>query len=153
MKRVALILFLTAIGCGKSSNTPESQDHSTPNTTAAPTTSGKPSDSEAITSIREYFTDPGMGWSNVEVMQVSAPVEAPKEAAPGMSELWAYSVTMTGENVIGEKVLNRNWLVLIGRENGKPKVKDCFNSLERVTASPLGKDWWAKSGLPEPVLD
>lgn len=153
MKRTALLLILAAVGCGTSPAPSEPTGHQAPPALPAATTSGTPSESEAVASIREYFTDPGMGWSNVEVMQVSAPVEAPKAAAPGVSELWAYSVTMTGDNVVNERVLNKNWLVLIGRENGKPKVTDCFNSLERVAASPLGKDWWAKSGLPEPVAD
>lgn len=155
MKRVSLFLLLAAaVGCGGKPADPTGDNKAQPgDAQAAATTAGKPTEAEAIASIREFFTDPGMNWKNVEVMSVSPPVEAPKEAAPGVSELWAYSVTMTGDNVIGEKVLNKNWLILIGRENGKPRVKHCFNSLERVASSPLGKEWWAKSGLPEPVVE
>jgi hypothetical protein len=155
MKRASILFtVLIAVGCGgKPAPSTGEQQQAGGSTTQPATTAGKPSEAEALASIREYFSNPGSGWSNVEVVAVSVPVEAPKEAAPGVSELWAYSVTMTCDNVIGEKMLNKNCLILIGREYGKPSVKDYFNSLERVAASPLGKDWWAKSGLPEPVVE
>jgi hypothetical protein len=154
MKRASLFLFiLAAVGCG-GKPAPSTGEQQQAGSSALPaTTAGKPSEAEALASIREYFSNPSCGWSNVEVVAVSAPIEAPKEAAPGVSELWAYSVTMTCDNVIGDKMLNKNCLILIGREHGKPSVKDYFNSLERVAASGLGKDWWAKSGLPEPVVE
>jgi hypothetical protein len=147
MKRVALFLLVFAAGCG-GKPAPEAPEAKSPTVGGpAPTTAGKPSEDEAAASIKEYFTDPGMGWSNVEVKELSAPVAAPADAG----DLWAYSVTMTCDNVVGDKMLNKNWLILIGRENGKPRVKDYYQSLERVAGSPLGKEWFAKSGLPEPA--
>ena len=84
---------------------------------------------------------------------MSEPVDAPKELVPGGGEAWACSVNMTCENVFGDKQQNRNWLVVIGRDGGKAKVKDYYNDLTRMANSPVGKDWFAKNGFAEPTID
>lgn len=112
-----------------------------------------PSTNEAIDSIRDFFTDSGIGLSNVEVENVSAPVEAPNESVQGSSKVWACSVTLKCDNVIGEKQLNKNWLVLIGREQGKARVASYYKSLTEISESKLGKEWFAKSGFAEPSIE
>jgi hypothetical protein len=89
----------------------------------------------------------------VEVDKVSEAVVAPKELVPGGGEGWAYSVSMTCENVVGDKQQNKNWLVVIGRDRGKVKVKDYYNDLTKMANSPVGKDWFAKNGFAEPTID
>ena len=159
MKRVSLFLLLFAIGCGGNQPASPKADSAPPSGNASasanPATVGKPSEDEAVASIREYCTDPGsgVGYLNVDVEKVSAAVEAPKEVAAGTGEAWAYSVDMTCESIVGDKLHAKNWLMLIGRENGKVKVKDCYHDLERASTSPLGKDWWAKNGFPEPSIE
>jgi hypothetical protein len=42
---------------------------------------------------------------------------------------------------------NKNWLIVIGREAGKAKVKDYYNDPTRMANSPVGRDWFAKNGF------
>ncbi len=157
MKRVSLMMLAFVIGCGGSQTgapSPESNTPSAENASSATSSTGKPSEDEAIESIREFFTDPSqaIGFLKCDVEKISAPIETPKEVLNG--ETWAFSVTVKGKSLVGDTdILHRNWLILIGRENGKAKVKEYFHSLERVANSPLGKEWWAKTGLPEPTTD
>jgi len=146
MKRVSLLMLVFAIGCGGNKSQAPSANNAQP---ANGPTAPKPSDEEAIASIRTFLTDPsaGIGFQSVEVEAVSPPMEAPKEAG----DAWVYSVSMKCESILGDKLHHKNWLMLVGRQDGKVKVKECFNNLERIKESPLGNDWWAKSGLPEPT--
>jgi hypothetical protein len=151
VKKYCALLFVFAIGCGSKSNQPPGGDAQP----AAAPVAGKPNPDETIASIREYFTDPayGVGFHSVQVEKVSDPVDAPKELVPGGGEAWACSVSMTCENVFGDKQQNRNWLVVIGRDGGKAKVKDYYNDLTKMANSPVGKEWFAKNGFAEPTID
>ena len=60
---------------------------------------------------------------------------------------------MNCNNVIGERQQNKNWLVLIGRENGRATVKDYFCNVERVEQSALGGEWFAKKGFAAPGIE
>ncbi len=153
MKRTSTLLLLFALGCGGSQPTPNAARQDQP--TAMPLPTGKPNAEETIASIREYFTDPGTGtgYLKVDVDKVSEPVAAPKELVPGGGEAWAYSVTMTCENVVGDKQQNKNWLIVIGRDHGKARVKDYFNDLTKMANSPVGKEWFAKNGFGEPTIE
>lgn len=154
MKRTSLLFLLFAIGCGGS---PSSQpaDNAKQPIAGAPAPTGTPNADEAIATIREYFTDPGagVGFLKVDVEKVSEPVPAPRELVPGGGEAWAYSVTMTCENVVGDKQQNKNWLIVIGRDAGKATVKDYFNDLTKMSKSPVGKEWFAKTGFAEPTIE
>jgi hypothetical protein len=150
MKRISLAMLAFAIGCGgeKPSQTPTNENgHSAQTTAAIPVE--KPSTAEAIASIQAFLTDPaaGVGFQNVEVETVSQPLAAPKEAGDG----WVYSVSLKCDNILGDKLHHKNWLLLVDRQDGKVKVKECYHNLERIKQSPLGSEWWAKSGLPEPT--
>jgi hypothetical protein len=153
MKRAYVLVFAFAMGCGGNPpSQPKAQQSSESSSTApanAITSAGKPSEEEAIATIREYFAAPdsGAGFLNVEVEKISAPIDTPKE----QGDTWAYSVSLKGESMVGGMTIHhQNWVVLVGREDGRTKVKDYFHTLERAANSPLGKDWWAKSGLPAP---
>lgn len=148
-------MLLFAIGCGGSQPTqPAGGDNSNQNG-AAPAPAVKPNADEAVASIREYFTDPGtgVGFLKVEVEKVSEPVAAPRELAPDGAECWAYSVNMTCENIVGDKQQNKNWLIVIGRDQGKARVKDYYHDLTKMANSPVGKDWFAKNGFVEPTIE
>jgi hypothetical protein len=152
MKRVSLLFLTFAIGCGSSqSSAPSTGSKQQPAATTEVAATGKPSSDEAIDSIREYFTDrgAGVGYQKVDVERVSDPVEAPKD----VGEAWAFSVTMKCESILGDTLHNKNWLVLIGREQGKAKVKQVYNDLNRIAESPLGKEWFVKSKFPEPSVE
>jgi hypothetical protein len=156
VKRIsALFLGFAIIGCGSKATQPAGEGDKNQQPVAAVVATGKPNSDEAIASIREYFTDPagGVGFLNVEVEKVSEAVAAPRELVPGGGEGWAYSVSMTCENVVGDKQQNKNWLVVIGRDSGKVKVKDYYNDLTKMVNSPVGKDWFAKNGFAEPTID
>lgn len=150
MKRISLAMLAFAIGCGggNQSKTPTAENGQPANATSAAATT-RPSEAEAAAIIRDYLTDPasGVGFQNIELEKVSQPLEAPKE----VGDAWVYSVSMKCESVIGDKLHNKNWLILVGHQDGKVKVKECYHNLERIKESPLGNDWWAKSGLPEPT--
>jgi hypothetical protein len=154
MKRTSVLLLLFALGCGGSQPTPPDAGKQV-QPAAAPLPTGKPNAEEAIASIREYFTDPGSGtgYLRVDVDKVSEPVAAPSALVPGGGEAWAYSVTMTCENVVGDRQHNKNWLIVIGRDRGKATVKDYFNDLTRMANSPVGKEWFAKNGFGEPTIE
>ena len=152
MKRTSALLLLFAIGCGGSKPSQPAENKDQP-VAAAPVE--KPNADEAIASIREYFTDPGagVGFLKVEVDKVSEPVPAPRELVPGGGDAWAYSVTMTCENVVGDRQQNKNWLIVIGRDRGKATVKDYYNDLTRMANSAVGKEWFAKNGFAEPTIE
>ena len=153
MKRISTLLFLFAIGCGGQTSQPT--ENKVQPAVEAPLATGKPNPEEAVASIREFFMDPGagVGFLKIDIDKVSEPVVAPRELVPGGGEAWAYSVSMTCENVVGDKQQNKNWLIVIGRERGKATVKDYFNDLTRLSNSPVGKDWFAKNGFGEPTID
>jgi hypothetical protein len=155
--RYSVLMLVFAVGCGSKPSQPSSGDaNQQPGVAAhAPTTMGKPNPDETVALIREFFTDParGVGFLNVQVEQVSEAVPAPKELVPGGGEGWAYSVNMTCENVVGDRMHNKNWLVVIGRDAGKARVKDYYNDLTKMSNSPVGKEWFAKNGFGEPTID
>jgi hypothetical protein len=151
MKRLmSLLLFGCAVGCGGNQPAaPVAESQSSPRSAPVVAT-GKPSTDEAISSIREYFSTPVCGFSNIQVEKISDPVEAPKQAAG--DDAWVCSVTMNCNNVIGCPQQNKNWLVLMSRDHGRVTVKDHYHNLERLEQSPLGKQWFAQKGFPEPVV-
>ena len=144
------LVFAFAVGCNDAK--PAATTDAAQSGTQSPTT-GKPNTDETVASIREYFSGPEVGFTNVQVEKVSDPVEAPKQVVEGLGEAWVCSVTMNCNNVIGEHQQNKNWLVLINRENGHATVKDHYYSLERVENSPLGKEWFAQKGFPTPAIE
>jgi hypothetical protein len=153
MKRVLIVVVAFAIGCNGSQPSQPKTPQNSDSTSAAPAkafpSAGKPSEEEAVASIREYFTAPGSGagFLSVEIERISAPIDTPKEHG----DTWAYSVSLKGESLVGGMTIHhKNWVVLVGREDGRTRVKDYYHTLERAANSPLGKDWWAKSGLPSP---
>ena len=89
----------------------------------------------------------------MQIEKVSEPVEAPRNAIQGAGDVWVCSVTMSSNDVFGNKQLNKNWLVLIGRDNGKPTVKQYYNNLEGVETSAIGKEWFVKKGFPTPEIE
>jgi hypothetical protein len=152
MKRFLSLLMLScAIGCGGGKpDSPGSAEKSQPGQSAPlamPT--GKPSAEEAVSTIRQFFSQPGVGFSNVQIEKISEAVEAPPEAGLGWGEVWVYAVTMHCE-FLGDRQLNKDWLVLMNRENGRATVKDYYHNLERVQFSPLGKDWFVSKGFADP---
>ena len=153
MKRISALVLVFAIGCGSSSSPTTSGDAKGQAAATAPEV--MPNRDEAIASIREFFTDPGggVGYLKVDVEQVSDAIPAPRELVPGGGSGWAFSVNMSCENVVGDRQQNRNWLIVIGREQGKAKVKDYYNDLTRMANSPAGRDWFAKSGFGEPTIE
>ena len=155
MKRViAMISMVFAVGCGGSPSNGPAADNKTSSTSgvAASSAEGKPSSEEATNTIREFFSGPSVGFSNVEVEKVSDPVETPKSFSQSWGDVWIYCVTMTCKNVVCEKQKNKDWLVFINRENGKATVKDYYGNLEKVEKSPLGKSWFVQKGLPDPTV-
>ncbi len=153
MKRFYLfVLFSFAIGCGSKPSSPTAATNEPAAPARVATTCGKPSADEAAASIREYFTDPGVGCSDVQIETLSEPVEAPVVVRPGTNEAWFFSTTMTCNNVVGEKLKNKDCLLLIARENGRPTVKECYNCLERLQQSPVGKEWFTSKGFAEPAI-
>ena len=147
MKRyLSLLVVLFAMGCGQSKSPTSDKTGGEPEMPA-----GKPSSDETIASVRDFFAECGL--SNVQIEKVSEPVEAPRNAIQGAGDVWVCSVTMTSNDVFGNKQLNKNWLVLIGRDNGKPTVKQYYNNLEGVETSAIGKEWFVKKGFPTPEIE
>lgn len=158
MKRFSSLLLILIVGCSASSPTsnkehPSSSPASSEATMAV--TTGKPSLDETKESIRDFFTDPCMGvcYSKVEIQSISEPIQAPAALIQDNSQAWGCSVTMTCASILGDQIINKNWIILIGRENGKAKVKDYYNNLMRLTSSPAGKEWVAQNKFSEPTIE
>ena len=149
MKRyLSLLVVLFAMGCGSQPTSPKSEKTGDE---SASLPAGKPSPDETIASVRDFFAECGL--SNLQVEKVSEPVEAPRNAIQGTGDVWVCSVTMSSNDVFGNKQLNKNWLVMIGRDHGKPTVKQYYSNLEGVVNSPLGMEWFAKKGFPTPEVE
>jgi hypothetical protein len=150
----AMVLFAFTMGCdGSKPSAPTAEKPGSLSLASSFPTTGKPNRDEVVASINEFFSGPGAGFTNVRVETVSDPVDAPPTVVRDMGEAWVCSMTMTCNNVIGDRQQNKNWLVLIGRENGRATVKDYFCNLERIEQSALGGVWFASKGFAAPGIE
>jgi hypothetical protein len=148
-----IALFAFIVGCDGAKPSAPATEKPGPESLAKPfPTTGKPNRDEAVDCIREFFSGPGAGFTNVRVETVSEPIDAPPTIVHEVGEAWVCSMSMTCNNVIGEHQQNRNWLILIVRENGRATVKDYFCNLERIEQSALGGEWFAQKGFAAPGI-
>lgn len=142
MKRAIALLGLALLlgGCGESGK-PAVE-------TAADANKPAPDETKAL--IATYLGQ--CGCKDVELAQLTD-TEVPKESkAPG--EVWAYTFTAHYTNVIGERQTSENWVAVVGRFDGKPCVRGCFDSSKRLVGGHNGGESTETANLtPAPPVE
>jgi hypothetical protein len=129
-------LALLVIGCGGGKEGKPVAD------AGAPT--GKPAPDEAKACIVTYLNQ--CGWKDVELARLSDQPELPAGAGAG-GEAWAFSFTAHYTNVLGERRTSANWLAVVARAEGKPRVTSCFDEARRLVGGNTGAEASEKGTL------
>ena len=126
MKRAMALLGLALLlgGCGESGK-PSAE-------VAAPPSKPAPHEAKAI--ITAYLGQ--CGWKDVELAQLTD-TEVPKESK-AHGEVWAFTFTAHYTNVIGERQTSENWVAVVGRFDGSPCVRVCFDRSKRLVGGHNG---------------
>lgn len=132
MRATALLgLALLAAGCGDGGK--PTADQAAPD--APP---GKPAVDEARMCIAAYLGQ--CGWKDVELSGVADHDGMPKGAPAPTGEAWAFTFSATYTNLFGERQASVNWVAVLGRSDGQPCVKSCYDDSRRLVGGHSGAE-------------
>ncbi len=122
-------LALLAVGC---------TDSSKPKADANLAATGKPADDETKACITSYLVQ--CGWKEVELTRLDERADVPREAMILSGEAWAFTFTARYTNVVGERLTSENWVAVLARDEGKPRVKSCLDSAKKLVGGHSGAE-------------
>jgi hypothetical protein len=117
MKRAIawLGMALLVVGCGKSENTPLTQN--------------KPDEGQAKASISTYLND--CGWKEIEFVSFQEASELPREVK-GTKHSCAFQFSAKYTNLFGERVAKNNWVAVVCSDTDKPVVTYCYDDAMKL---------------------
>jgi hypothetical protein len=122
-------LALLVIGCGGGKEGKPIADAGVP--------AGKPAPDEAKACIVTYLNQ--CGWKDIELAQVADQPEMPAGAKTG-GESWAFCFTARYTNVFGERRTSENWVAVVARADGQPRVTSCFDEGRHLVGGHTGAE-------------
>lgn len=129
---VLLGLALLAAGCGDGGK-PAAEA-----TTTAPAQAGKPAADEVKGCLAAYLDQ--CGWKDVEVGGITAQDALPPGVSAPAGEAWAYTFSAGFTNVLGERQSVANWVAVVGRADGQPCVRSCYDEARRLVGGHTGTE-------------
>lgn len=98
---------------------------------------GKPAPDEAKVCIVTYLNQ--CGWKDVELAQVADQPDLPA-GAKTTGDAWAFTFTAHYTNVFGERQTSENWVAVVARADGQPRVTSCFDQSRRLVGGHTGAE-------------
>jgi hypothetical protein len=145
MKRAIAFVTLTllAAGCGDTTKPPAEAN------SAGPT--GKPALEETRSCINVYLAQ--FGWEEIALTAIADCPQLPSGAQVS-GDAWAYTFTATYKNILGERLTSENWVAVVERIDGRPTVKNCFDSTNHLVGGQRGTEAGPNANLtPQPSAE